>query len=60
VKSGKWYARRTSASVPVVIVISPLGIDYGMSRFTAGIVRGHYRIPVIVESRRLRNVCRRT
>jgi hypothetical protein len=44
----------------VVIVISPLGIDYRVSRFTVGTVRGHYRIPVIVESGRLRNVCRRT
>jgi hypothetical protein len=37
----------TSASVPVVIVISPLDIDQGMSRFTAGTVRGRHRIPVI-------------
>jgi hypothetical protein len=42
-----WYARRTSASVPVVIVISHLGIEQGVSRFTAEMVRGHYRIPVI-------------
>jgi hypothetical protein len=58
--SAKWYARRRSASVSVVIVISHLGIDWGVSRFPAGTVRGHYRIPVIVESCRPRNVCRRT
>jgi hypothetical protein len=40
--------------VSVVIVISHLGIDQGVSRFTAGTVRGHYRIPVIVESGRPR------
>jgi hypothetical protein len=56
--SAKWYARRTSASVPVVIVISHLGIDQDVSRFPAGTVRGHYRIPVIVESCRPRNIGR--
>jgi hypothetical protein len=35
------------ASVPVVIVISPLGIDQGVSRLTAETVRGRHRIPVI-------------
>jgi hypothetical protein len=59
ITSAKWYTRRTSASVSVVIVISHLGIDQGVSRFTAGTVRGHYRIPVIVESGR-RNAGRRT
>jgi hypothetical protein len=55
-----WYARRTSASVPVVIVISQLDIDQGVSRFTAETVRGHYRIPVIVESCPPRKIGRRT
>jgi len=36
----------------VVIVISHLGIGQGVSRLAAGMVRGHYRIPVIVESHR--------
>src|SRR6266536_6706858 len=58
--SARWYARRTSASVSVVTVISHPGIDQGESRFTAGTVRGHHRIPVIVESCRPRNVGRRT
>src|SRR6266702_1384266 len=35
------------ASVSVVIVISPLGIDQGVSRLTAETVRGRHRIPVI-------------
>jgi hypothetical protein len=54
------YRRRTSASVSVVIVISHLDIDQDVSRFASGTVRGHYPIPVIVESCRPRNVGRRT
>jgi hypothetical protein len=33
--------------VSVVIVISHLGIDQGVSRFTAGMVKSRHRIPVI-------------
>src|SRR5450755_36620 len=48
------------ASVSVVIAISPLGIDQGVSRLTAETVRGRHRIPVIYEgvTRRPRRACR--
>src|SRR6185436_62631 len=48
--SAKWYARRTSASISVVTVISPPEFDQDESTFTSGKVRGHHRIPVIVDS----------
>jgi hypothetical protein len=57
---GRRRADDVDATVSVVIVISHLGADQDVSRFTAGTVRGHYPIPVIVESWRPRNAGRRT
>ena len=57
---GRRRADDVDATVSVVIVISHLGTDQDVSRFTAGTVRGHDRIPVIVESCRPRNADRRT